>query len=467
MKYPFLFAHQKQMIIWKFHVHHKNNKNKHMKKYILILSIILSVKAQAQSLYFPPKTGTTWDTLSPNRLGWCQKNIDSLTNFLQRTNTKGFIVLKDGKIVLEKYFGTFTQDSIHYWASAGKSLTATMIGIAQQKGLLNINDSVSKYLGVGWSSETRQKEKLITIKNLLTMTSGMDDNAPFPCTNEDYSTACLQYKVDAGTRWAYHTGAYKKLEELVAAASGLTYNIATNNFIEAYTGMSGTWIPSGVYFSKTRDMARFGLLTLNKGIWQSDTVLRDTAYFRAMTNTSQSFNLSYGYLWWLNGKASAMVPGLQTVFPFKLIPNAPNDLFCALGKNDQKIYVIPSTKMVIVRTGESGDNALAVSTYDTLIWSYINKLNSGCNLTSIKEKKTENNSSIFPNPAKNSFYIKTDLLDNFSVSIFNMQGQILQEQKNITSNFEFDVSGYEKGIYFVRVFNDNGYSEIQKLMIAR
>ena len=48
-----------------------------------------------------------------------------------------------------------------------------------------------------------------------------------------------------------------------------------------------------------------------------------------------------------------------------------------------------------------------------------------------------------------------------------MQGQILQEQKNITSNFEFDVSGYEKGIYFVRVFNDNGYSEIQKLMIAR
>ena len=96
----------------------------------------------------------------------------------------------------------------------------------------------------------------------------------------------------------------------------MTYNIVTNNFIEAYTGMSGAWIPSGVYFSKTRDMARFGLLTLNKGIWQSDTVLRDTAYFRAMTNTSQSFNLSYGYLWWLNGKASAMVPGLQTVFPF-------------------------------------------------------------------------------------------------------------------------------------------------------
>ncbi|MBK6274949.1 MAG: hypothetical protein IPF58_09705 [Saprospirales bacterium] len=63
------------------------------------------------------------------------------------------------------------------------------------------------------------KEKLITIKNLLTMTSGMDDNAPFPCTNEDYSTACLQYKVDAGTRWTFILQVrIKKLEEVVAAA---------------------------------------------------------------------------------------------------------------------------------------------------------------------------------------------------------------------------------------------------------
>ncbi|MFN8284760.1 MAG: serine hydrolase [Chitinophagales bacterium] len=438
-----------------------------MRKILFIFTFILLSNFLKAQLYFPPKTGTTWDTMSPNRLGWCQKNIDSLTNFLQRTNTKGFIILKDGKIVVEKYFGTFVRDSIHYWASAGKSLTATMVGIAQQKGLLNINDSVSKYLGVGWSSETPQKEKLITIKNLLTMTSGMDDSPPSPCTNEDYSTACLQYKVDAGTRWAYHTGAYKKLEEVVAAASGKTYNAATNEWIEAYTGMSGAWIPSGVYFSTTRDMARFGLLTLNKGIWQSDTVLRDTAYYRAMTNTSQNFNLAYGYLWWLNGKASAMVPGLQTVFPFKLIPNAPNDLFCALGKYDQKIYVIPSTKMVIVRTGESGDNALAVSAYDTLIWKYINQLNSGCTVTSVKENKIENQVSIFPNPTKNTFFIKSDFNENYSVNVYNMQGQILQEQKNISDNFEFDVSGYDKGVYFVRIFNGNGFSEIKKLMITR
>lgn len=48
-----------------------------------------------------------------------------------------------------------------------------------------------------------------------------------------------------------------------------------------------------------------------------------------------------------------------------------------------------------------------------------------------------------------------------------MQGQILQEQKNISDNFEFDVSGYDKGVYFVRIFNGNGFSEIKKLMITR
>jgi len=324
-----------------------------MKKLTILFLFLLSlVKAQSQSLYFPPITGNTWDTISPTRLGWCQTRIDTLYNYLQSTNTKGFIVLKDGKIVLEKYFGSFTKDSIHYWASAGKSLTAMMIGIAQQKGLLNINDSVSKYLGVGWTSETRQKEKLITIKSLLTMTSGMDDDTTAQCTNLSNNAACLRYKVDAGTRWAYHTGAYRKLEDVVSTVTGQNYTVATNAYIGSKTGMNGLWFQS-VYYSKPRDMARFGLLALNKGVWQNDTILKDTSYFRAMTNTSQNFNLSYGYLWWLNGKTSAMIPGSQFVIPTKLIPNAPNDLFCALGKNDQKIYVIPSTKMVIIRVGES------------------------------------------------------------------------------------------------------------------
>ncbi|HPW87208.1 MAG TPA: hypothetical protein PLU78_08425, partial [Chitinophagales bacterium] len=94
-----------------------------MRTVYLILCILLSgTTIRAQSLYFPPLTGNNWDTIAPQRLGWCQERIDSLYNYLDTTGTDGFIILKDGKIVLEKYFGTFTQDSLHYWASAGKSL---------------------------------------------------------------------------------------------------------------------------------------------------------------------------------------------------------------------------------------------------------------------------------------------------------------------------------------------------------
>ncbi|HMX85554.1 MAG TPA: hypothetical protein PKD14_06435, partial [Saprospiraceae bacterium] len=61
----------------------------------------------AQSLYFPPLLGKEWATTTPEQLGWCTEKIDSLYDFLQQKDSKAFMVLKDGKIVLEKYFGTF------------------------------------------------------------------------------------------------------------------------------------------------------------------------------------------------------------------------------------------------------------------------------------------------------------------------------------------------------------------------
>lgn len=424
-----------------------------MKKYNFLFLFLFIIQAQAQNLYFPPTTGNTWDTISPTSLSWCQPRIDSLYNYLQSTNTDAFIILKDGKIVLEKYFGTFTKDSIHYWASAGKSLTAMMVGIAQQKSLLNINDSVSKSIGVGWTNETQQKEKLITIKNLLSMTGGMDDNPAFPCENISQTSACLQYKADAGMRWSYHTGAYRKLEDVVSAVAGQNYTATTNSYIGSKIGMNGAWFQS-VYYSKARDMARFGLLTLAKGIWQNDTILKDTSYFRAMTNTSQNFNLSYGYLWWLNGKSSAMLPSSQLVFPFSLIPNAPSDMICALGKNDQKIYVVPSKNMVVIRVGESAYNTDALSPYDTLIWSYINKLNSNCIATFIETTQRKNiDLKLFPNPA-NSFISFTGFNDerNIHYNITNIYGQTIVE--NDTFNHSIDVSDLASGAYILNIQSD-------------
>jgi len=127
-----------------------------MKKILLLTFIGLTSFLQttkAQTLYFPPLSSTAnWDTISPSSLGWCLNEIDTLYDYLQQQDTKGFIVLKDGKIVLEKYFGTFTKDSLWYWASAGKTITSFLVGKAQEENYLSITDTSSTYLGAGWKS---------------------------------------------------------------------------------------------------------------------------------------------------------------------------------------------------------------------------------------------------------------------------------------------------------------------------
>jgi len=310
------------------------------------------------------------ETKSIADIGWKQAAVQPLLDYLTLKNSKGFIILVNGRIVMENYFNGHTASTNWYWASAGKTLTATLTGIAQQENLLNINNKVSTYIGIGWTSGTLAQENLITCKHLLTMTSGLDD------TTDDVTPAKLIYKADAGTRWAYHN-VYVKLQDVVANASGQSWSNYFNVKLRDKIGMTGAWIQvdnNSVYWSTTRSMARFGLLMLNKGKWENNLVLNET-YFNGATNTSQNINLGYGYLWWLNGKSSYHLPQSQLQLNGSLIPSGPSDMFMALGKNDQKIYVIPSKKMVVIRMGDAADGTnFALSGFDEELWTKINAL---------------------------------------------------------------------------------------------
>jgi CubicO group peptidase (beta-lactamase class C family) len=322
---------------------------------IFIFGFSLNLSAQ---LYFPPNNTNTWATTDPSSLGWCQHKIDSLYQFLETNSTKAFILLKDGKIVLEKYLNGHSPTSNWYWASAGKTLTATLVGIAQQENFLKLSDQTSKYLGKGWTSCTPDQEDQITIRHQLTMTSGLDDG-----TGDPYCTlsTCLKYKAEAGTRWAYHNGPYTLLDGVIEKATNKTLNQYNNQKIKSITGMDGFFIYqdyNNVYFSTARSMARFGLMILNKGNWNGTPVISDQQFYQDMVNPSQSINESYGYLWWLNGKNSYMVPGAQIKIPGSIQPNAPNDMFSALGKNGQFINVIPSQNIVLIRMGDNPDSVL-------------------------------------------------------------------------------------------------------------
>lgn len=329
----------------------------------------------AETMYFPPSDGSnTWESKSVASLNWNQNAVQPLLDYLELKNTKSFMILVNGRIVMENYFNGHTATTPWYWASAGKTLTATVTGIAQEEGLLNINNKVSDYLGTGWTSAPLAKENLITCKNLLCMTSGLND-----ALGDDVSPANLQYVADAGSRWAYHN-VYVKLQDVVAQVSGQTWTSYFNTKLRDRIGMTGgAWINNdglSVYWSTTRNMARFGLLSLNQGKWDGATIV-SSAYFNQATTTSQNLNQAYGYLWWLNGKNTYRLPGLQLQFNGTLVPNAPSDMYAALGKNDQKIYVVPSMKMVIIRMGEVANPenpTFALSGFDNELWDKINDL---------------------------------------------------------------------------------------------
>ncbi len=428
-----------------------------MKKIILFLVISLTClvqKSKAQSLYFPPLSSTaTWDTLTPASLGWCADKIDTLYDYLQQQNTKGFIVLKDGRIVLEKYFGTFTQDSFWYWASAGKTITSFLIGQAQEDGFLSINDTSSKYLGNGWTTCTPLQEDSITIKNQLTMTTGMDDGVS---DNHCTMDTCLKYLAPVNTRWAYHNAPYTVLEQVLQNATSLNVNTYTTQKIKNQTGMNGFWYTTGydnVYFSTVRSMARFGLLIQNNGIWNTDTLLHDTAYKTAMINTSQNLNKSYGYLWWLNGKSSYMVPTSQLVIPGSYAPDAPADMYAGIGKNGQIVSIAPSKGVVMIRMGDNPTSPGSEVPFllCTNIWKRLNDVM--CAPSSLQDMNRKNESaSIYPNPASTTVRVQVPSNTPFEVSMLDILG------KNVltaTNQAVLDISNLPKGLYLLKVTQEN------------
>ncbi|MFV1451064.1 serine hydrolase [Maribacter sp. HS] len=324
--------------------------------------------------YFPPISRTNeWETLSMETLGWNEDEVSNLYFFLENNNTDAFIIIKDGRIIIEKYFGDFKSDDNHAWNSAGKNLTAMLTGIAQEEGFLNILEPTSTYLGEGWTNMPLNQEQNITIKNQLTMTTGLDYTVEdIFCTDPE----CLNFLNDPNTFWYYHNGPYTLLDDVIANATERDFNAYFSEKIKEPIGMQGLFLKIGynnVFFSTARSMARFGILNLNQGNWDGTSILSDQEYFNAMTNSSQNHNLAYGYLYWLNGKSSFRLPSSEDEFTGSLIPNAPDDLIAGLGLNDQKLYMVPSLDMVIVRMGgASNEELLGPSSFDNELWELIN-----------------------------------------------------------------------------------------------
>jgi CubicO group peptidase (beta-lactamase class C family) len=419
-----------------------------MHRAILIILFLLFFQGRSQSYYFPPATGQ-WDTVSPQSLGWCADSIQSLYSFLDTEQTKSFLLLKDGKIVLEKYFNGHDETTNWVWYSAGKSLRATLIGIAQGEGKLSIQDPTSQHLGNGWSSMSVQQEDSVLIYHHLSMTTGLNEQY-FSCTDD----SCLTYKHPVGSRWFYQNAAYNLTKDILESATGQNHNIYTQQKIKTPTGMnSGIWVKVGYndfFFSRARDMARFGILIANKGNWDGNSVVPDTAFISDMLKPSQILNPSYGYLWWLNGQNSIIPPGDSVSYPVSLAPNAPSDVVLAAGSQGQYISISKSTGLIMIRQGQSNSSSLNGSDLHNRIWKRINGLN--CNSTTISE--VELNNKAYPIPASNEINLPLHEFDGHAqVEIYDSKGLLVMEGELETT--VLSVSHLRNGFYILHMSNDD------------
>lgn len=413
----------------------------------IVMCVVASLQLSGQSYYYPPNFSFEWETVSNSELGWCDDEIEEMKAFHAETNTNAFIILKNGQMAMEMYFDDHEVTTPWYWASAGKTLTATLVGVAQTEGLIDINKPTSTYLGDGWTSCTPDQESEITVRHQLTMTTGLDYlTLDQNCTEPE----CLVYLNAPEEDWYYHNAPYTLLTNVIVNASEQEYTEYTNERLASKIGFIGFWLESGdnhIFYSTARGMARFGLLMLSNGDWDGEVVLDDKSYLQKSINASQSINESYGYLWWLNGKESYRLPGSTFTFDGAMFPDAPDDLYAAIGKNGQICIVVPSQDLVIVRMGDNPDGSLVPLAYVKDVWSQYAKLDCSSSI----DEQIVLDVRVWPRVTSNYLHFSSGA-DLDRIDVLDRSGRIVM---SVGDADRLDVSRLTSGIYFAHMISES------------
>jgi CubicO group peptidase (beta-lactamase class C family) len=281
------------------------------------------------------------------------------------------------------------------------------------------------------------------VRNQLTMTTGLDYLvADQNCTDP----SCLLYLNEPDEEWFYHNAPYTLLAQVIANASDQSYTSYTNERLANKLGFLGLWSDTGsnqLFFSTARGMARFGLYMMADGEWNGEQIFQDEEYFQSMINTSQSINESYGYLWWLNGKDSYRLPGTTLTFQGSIVPDAPDDMYAAIGKNGQICMVVPSQDLVIIRMGNNPDGSLVPMGYLRDLWNQYEHLN----CSNSTEESVLPSVNVWPRLTSNYLHFKSNLPIE-KVDIVDRTGRIVMSVGHIDV---LDIGALRNGLYFVRI----------------
>ena len=319
----------------------------------------------ASSLYFPVKQ-EQWEIVDAEEAGWEQSQLDALLDWAGDRGSSSVLILWQGRILAEKHWGKGSgatsgryqrmfvrlndrQQAIEDVASVQKSIVSILVGVAIHKKLLQVDDPVSKHVGVAWSKASPTQEAKIRVKHLLSMTSGLTDD--------------LHFQAKPGTRWFYNTAAYAVVRDCLVASSGMSVHELTRRWLMDPIGMTESeWIPRARsitalnafgFASSARDLARVGLLMQAEGNWAGKKVLPDDQFRVASLKASQTLKPNYGYLWWLND-------------PVRL-PDASRETYAANGALGRRIFVSPDQGLVVVRLGDEPKKVGAAG-FDREFW---------------------------------------------------------------------------------------------------
>lgn len=266
--------------------------------------------------------------------------------------TRSLLIVYKNQIIAERYAEGIDMNSKLLGWSMGKSLMSAVCGVMNYQGMLNHEDPAPVD---AWKNDERSK---ITINNLLQMNSGLEWDEDYTkisdVTKMLYSetdmTKSQMYKPLVGKpneTWNYSSGTSNLLAGIIRSKfkthqeyldfwyTDLFDKIGMHSMVFE-TDLAGNYVASSYGWANTRDWAKFGLLYLNKGNWNGEQIINENwvKYTAEPTNSSEGV---YGAQFWLNAGGH--------------MSDVPKDMYFADGYQGQRVFVIPSKDLIIVRLG--------------------------------------------------------------------------------------------------------------------
>jgi CubicO group peptidase (beta-lactamase class C family) len=269
--------------------------------------------------------------------------------------TLGIAVVYKNQLIAERYLNGYDSNTLFHGWSMTKSLTGAWAGILAERGLLNLDEPV----GIDtWNEDDRSQ---ITVKNVIQMSTGLDwyenyftisDATVMLMQSEDMLASVTDNRLihPAGSFWNYSSGDANLLSAIIRKSisddrlyqqslyTDLLHPIGMLK-TKVETDASGLFIASSYSYGTVRDWARFGLLFLNNGVVAGDTIL-SPGWVQFMKTPVEASNGKYAGTFWL-----------QEPLEENALVDAPSDIFFADGFQGQRVYIIPSKELVVVRMG--------------------------------------------------------------------------------------------------------------------